>query len=45
MPPQTTVSAEVPLRSLKQAGVPPEERARRILDGTRRVLARARFRQ
>ncbi|MET7680406.1 hypothetical protein [Streptomyces sp. NPDC005423] len=42
LPPEVTVSAEVPSRSLKQAGVSPEERARRILDGTRRVLARAR---
>ncbi|KPI09467.1 Xylose isomerase domain-containing protein TIM barrel [Actinobacteria bacterium OK074] len=42
LPPDVTVSAEVPLRSLEQAGVPPEERARRILDGSRRVLARAR---
>lgn len=36
-----TISAEVPLRSLKQAGISPEERARRILDGSRRLLARA----
>lgn len=36
------VSAEVPLRSLREAGVPPEERARRILEGSRRVLTRAR---
>lgn len=37
-----TISAEVPLRSLAQAGVSPAERARRILDGSRRLLARAR---
>ena len=45
LPPDITISAEVPLRSLKQAGVPPEDRARRILDGSRRVLARARLRR
>lgn len=45
LPRDITISAEVPLRSLKQAGVPPEERARRILEGSRRVLARARFLQ
>jgi sugar phosphate isomerase/epimerase len=42
LPPEVTVSAEVPLLSLERAGVSPEERARRILDGSRRVLARAR---
>lgn len=36
-----TISAEVPLRSLAQAGISPAERARRILDGSRRLLARA----
>ncbi|WP_330252795.1 TIM barrel protein [Nocardia sp. NBC_00565] len=36
-----TISAEVPLRSLAQAGIAPAERARWILDGSRRLLARA----
>ncbi|WP_280490039.1 sugar phosphate isomerase/epimerase family protein [Nocardia carnea] len=36
------VSAEVPLRSLEQAGVSPAERAERIIDSSRRLLARAR---
>ncbi|MFI6253868.1 sugar phosphate isomerase/epimerase family protein [Streptomyces sp. NPDC051016] len=43
IPRDVTVSAEVPLRRLERAGVPPEERARRILDGSRRLVARARM--
>ncbi|WP_159050206.1 sugar phosphate isomerase/epimerase family protein [Streptomyces sp. MMG1533] len=41
LPRGITVSAEVPLRGLKQAGISPKERARRILDGSRRLVARA----
>ncbi|MGX9890490.1 sugar phosphate isomerase/epimerase family protein [Streptomyces sp. NPDC002276] len=42
VPQDVTISAEVPLRRLKQAGVPPQERARRILDDSRRLVAEAR---
>ncbi|MFF3375959.1 sugar phosphate isomerase/epimerase family protein [Streptomyces sp. NPDC002680] len=42
LPRDVVVSAEVPLRGLQRAGVSPEERARRILDGARRVVTRAR---
>lgn len=41
LPGDVVVSAEVPLRGLQRAGVSPDERARRILDGARRVVARA----
>jgi len=41
LPRDITISAEVPLRRLAQAGISPEERARRILDGSRSLLARA----
>ncbi|MFJ9710349.1 hypothetical protein [Streptomyces sp. NPDC101234] len=39
LPPEVTVSAEVPLRRLERLGVSPEDRARRILDGSRRLMA------
>ncbi|MEU9456163.1 sugar phosphate isomerase/epimerase [Streptomyces sp. NPDC048277] len=39
LPPEVTVSAEVPLRRLERLGVSPEDRARRILEGSRRLLA------
>ncbi|WP_405535877.1 sugar phosphate isomerase/epimerase [Streptomyces sp. NBC_00075] len=42
LPGDVVVSAEVPLRGLQRAGVSPDERARRILDGARRVVTRAR---
>lgn len=41
LPRDITISAEVPLRSLKLAGVSPKERAQRILDGSRGLVARA----
>ncbi|MER7693933.1 sugar phosphate isomerase/epimerase [Streptomyces sp. NPDC097610] len=45
IPEDVTISAEVPLRRLERAGVSPEERARRILDRSRRVVARTRRRR
>ncbi|MGI5451756.1 sugar phosphate isomerase/epimerase family protein [Streptomyces sp. CA-249302] len=45
VPQGVTVSAEVPLRRLEQAGVSPEERARRVLEGSRRIVAGARSRR
>ncbi|MEU6200778.1 TIM barrel protein [Streptomyces sp. NPDC047061] len=42
IPHDVTVSAEVPLRRLERAGVSPEERARLILEGSRRLMARVR---
>jgi sugar phosphate isomerase/epimerase len=39
--PDVVVSGEVPLRSLEKAGVSAEERVRRIVDATRRVLVDA----
>jgi sugar phosphate isomerase/epimerase len=42
LPLDITISAEVPLRSLADAGVSPDERVQRILDGTRQVVARSR---
>ncbi|MFE2068694.1 sugar phosphate isomerase/epimerase family protein [Streptomyces sp. NPDC059467] len=39
IPHDVTISAEVPLRRLERTGVPPEERARRILEASRRFLA------
>jgi sugar phosphate isomerase/epimerase len=41
LPREIVISAEVPLRSLRRAGVSPQERSRRILDGSRRLVARA----
>ena len=41
VPRDITISAEVPLRGLQQAGVSAQERARLILESSRRVLARA----
>jgi sugar phosphate isomerase/epimerase len=37
IPPDVMVSPEVPLKSLRDAGVPVQECARRVLEGTRRV--------
>jgi hypothetical protein len=37
--PDVIVSAEVPLRARREAGVSDLERARLVVDGTRRVLA------
>lgn len=42
LPLDTVISAEVPLRRLQQAGVSPEDRARRILQASGRLVARAR---
>lgn len=42
LPRDITVSAEVPLRTLEVDGVSSHERARRVLEGSRRVLARSR---
>lgn len=42
LPDDITISAEVPSQSLKDAGVSPEDRARRIITGSRRVLEGAR---
>jgi sugar phosphate isomerase/epimerase len=39
IPDGTVISLEVPLRSLAEAGVGPEERMRRCVDATRRLLA------
>ncbi len=39
LPPGKALSAEVPLNRLRDEGLSPRERARRILTGTRRVLA------
>jgi len=39
IPDHVVVSAEVPLRSLRQAGVSDLERARLVVDGTRKVLS------
>lgn len=39
LPDDLIVSAEVPLRSLAQQGVPEGERVRRAIEGTRRVMA------
>jgi sugar phosphate isomerase/epimerase len=41
LPPDIVISAEVPLRTLEQSGVSPEERARRALEASRQVLNRA----
>jgi sugar phosphate isomerase/epimerase len=40
MPGDVTISLEVPLRSLAEAGVPPEVRMQRCLDATRRLLSK-----
>ncbi|MBK3571488.1 sugar phosphate isomerase/epimerase [Streptomyces sp. MBT62] len=42
VPREVTISAEVPLQRLQRAGVSPQERARRILDESRRLVAEAR---
>jgi sugar phosphate isomerase/epimerase len=36
-PPDIPIKPEVPLRSLLESGVPPEECARRVVEGTRKV--------
>jgi sugar phosphate isomerase/epimerase len=41
IPPDVMVSPEVPLKSLRDAGIPVQECARRVLDGTRRVAQAA----
>lgn len=41
LPAATTISAEVPLRAMRDAGTSAAERARLALDGTRRVVAAA----
>jgi sugar phosphate isomerase/epimerase len=41
LPPTVTISAEVPMRARKEAGVPARERARLAVQGTRDVVARA----
>jgi sugar phosphate isomerase/epimerase len=41
LPRDIVISAEVPLRSLRQAGVTPAERAHRIVEASRDLLARA----
>ncbi len=38
IPPGITIAAEVPHRALREAGVSPAERARRAIEGTRRLL-------
>ncbi|MEV8544131.1 TIM barrel protein [Streptomyces sp. NPDC051572] len=41
IPREATISAEVPLQRLERAGIPPHERAHRILEASRRVVAEA----
>jgi sugar phosphate isomerase/epimerase len=41
IPREVTISAEVPLRRLERAGITPHERARRILEGSRQLVAEA----
>ncbi|QII07269.1 sugar phosphate isomerase/epimerase [Rhodococcoides fascians A25f] len=38
LPRDITVSAEVPLQALREVGVSPHERARRVIEGSRRVV-------
>lgn len=42
LPPEVPIGVEVPLKSLKDKGVPAQERARKVVEASRRIIAQAR---
>ena len=42
LPPEVPIGVEVPLKSLKDRGVPAKERARMVVEASRRIIAQAR---